>query len=126
MIITADITIAPPIITLTGGISLYINQTHIGANIVSNKSYDYTDGDNNPVPTGNTGDHGTSVAGIIAAVGWNNLGVRGVAPKAKLVGYNYTDGSNASISNFADAVVDYNAQHGTNYTVEEAKESLGQ
>ena len=29
-------------------------------------------------------------------------------------------------SSFADAVADYNAQHGTNYTVEEAKESLGQ
>ena len=76
----------------------------LSANIVSNKSYDYTDDDNNPLPTGNTGDHGTSVAGIIAAVGWNNLGVRGVAPKAKLVGYNITDGSNFSIGNFADAV----------------------
>ena len=29
-------------------------------------------------------------------------------------------------SSFADAVADYNAQHGTNYTVDEAKESLGQ
>ena len=29
-------------------------------------------------------------------------------------------------SSFADAVAAYNAEHGTNYTVEEAKESLGQ
>ena len=29
-------------------------------------------------------------------------------------------------SSFANAVADYNAQHGTNYTVDEAKESLGQ
>jgi len=35
------------------------------------------------------GDHGTSVAGIIAAVGWNGIGSRGVAPEAKLVGLNY-------------------------------------
>lgn len=35
------------------------------------------------------GDHGTSVAGIIAAVGWNGIGSRGVAPEAKLIGLNY-------------------------------------
>ena len=29
-------------------------------------------------------------------------------------------------SSFADAVAAYNAEHGTNYSVEEAKESLGQ
>ena len=29
-------------------------------------------------------------------------------------------------SSFADAVAAYNEQHGTNYTVDEAKESLGQ
>lgn len=32
------------------------------------------------------GDHGTSVAGIIAAKGWNNLGGRGIAPNAKIGG----------------------------------------
>jgi subtilisin family serine protease len=34
------------------------------------------------------GDHGTAVAGIIAAVGWNSKGSRGVAPHATLAGYN--------------------------------------
>ena len=48
----------------------------------------YDNSDNNPDPTGDDGDHGTSVAGIIASVGWNNKGGRGVAPSAKLVGYN--------------------------------------
>lgn len=33
--------------------------------------------------------HGTSVAGIIAARDKNNIGVRGVAPRANLVGYNF-------------------------------------
>lgn len=36
-----------------------------------------------------TGDHGTSVAGIIGARGWNNVGIRGVAPTARLSGINY-------------------------------------
>lgn len=36
-----------------------------------------------------TGDHGTSVAGIIGAAGWNGIGVRGIASEAKLIGYNY-------------------------------------
>jgi subtilisin family serine protease/subtilisin-like proprotein convertase family protein len=40
-----------------------------------------------------SGDHGTSVAGLIAAKGWNGLGGRGVAPDASLIGMNYL-GSN--------------------------------
>lgn len=35
------------------------------------------------------GDHGTSVAGIIAADGWNSEGGRGVAPGAVVAGLNY-------------------------------------
>lgn len=35
------------------------------------------------------GDHGTSVAGIIAAVGDNGLGTRGVAPDVELYGFNF-------------------------------------
>ncbi|MEL1227168.1 MAG: Ig-like domain-containing protein, partial [Candidatus Neomarinimicrobiota bacterium] len=34
------------------------------------------------------GGHGTSVAGIIAAKGWNNKGGRGIAPDASIIGYN--------------------------------------
>jgi len=33
--------------------------------------------------------HGTAVTGIIAAVGWNGFGSRGVAPSAKFGGYNF-------------------------------------
>lgn len=44
-----------------------------------------------PTRTGNGGDHGTSVAGLIAAVGWNELGGRGVSPDANLIGMNYLD-----------------------------------
>ncbi|MDK9683256.1 S8 family serine peptidase [Pseudoalteromonas shioyasakiensis] len=35
------------------------------------------------------GDHGTSVAGLIASTGWNGLGGRGVAPDSKLIGMNF-------------------------------------
>lgn len=35
------------------------------------------------------GDHGTSVAGVIAAVANNGLGIRGVAPEVALFGFNY-------------------------------------
>ncbi|CCN72502.1 S8 family serine peptidase [Vibrio nigripulchritudo] len=46
---------------------------------------------NDPTPTKASASHGTSVAGIIAAAGGNNEGVRGVAPQAGLKGYNYLD-----------------------------------
>jgi subtilisin family serine protease len=35
------------------------------------------------------GGHGTSIGGIIAAKGWNNIGVRGIAPNASIFGYNF-------------------------------------
>lgn len=37
------------------------------------------------------GDHGTSVAGLIAARGFNGVGGRGVAPLAKLMGFNWLE-----------------------------------
>ena len=42
-----------------------------------------------PFNPGTLGDHGTSVAGIIAASANNGIGGRGVAPSAKLRGYNF-------------------------------------
>jgi len=46
--------------------------------------------DGSDYPLDNHG-HGTSVAGLIAAVEGNNIGGRGVAPYANLVGFNYLD-----------------------------------
>lgn len=45
-----------------------------------------------PTSTANSGDHGTSVAGLIAAKGWNGKGGRGVAPDTGLIGMNYLGG----------------------------------
>ena len=38
-----------------------------------------------------TKSHGTEVAGIIAAHGWNFIGGRGVSPDAKIISYNYLE-----------------------------------
>ena len=70
-------------------------------------SYDFVNSDNDPTQPDpcsdedDCGGHGTSVAGIIAAKGWNNIGVRGVAPNASLFGNNYL--SNQTVTTMAQA-----------------------
>ena len=58
-------------------------------NIKDGYSWDFEYGDTDPTNPSPYGDHGTSVGGMIAAKGWNNLGGRGVAPDADLIGYNF-------------------------------------
>jgi subtilisin family serine protease/subtilisin-like proprotein convertase family protein len=58
-------------------------------NVLDGYSYDFENNDTDPTNPSYGGDHGTSVAGMIAAKGWNNLGGRGVAPNANLIGYNF-------------------------------------
>ncbi len=74
-------------------------------NVVLGKSYDYVDQDTDPSP----GDHGTSVAGVIAARDLNLLGVRGVAPRAELVGYNLLKAG--TLANASDAMTRDAAQN---------------
>jgi subtilisin family serine protease len=54
-----------------------------------------------PQPATTRGDHGTSVAGIIAAEGWNSLGVRGIAPASTVAGFRYI-GSAGDITRVLD------------------------
>ena len=61
------------------------------ADNVAAGSYDFVNQDTDPARAANDGDHGTSVAGLIAAKGWNNKGGRGVAPNASLIGYNFIE-----------------------------------
>lgn len=62
------------------------------ANVLAGKSFNFLTRQTDPSPpTSRTdperGDHGTGVAGVAAAKGWNHLGSRGLAPNASLVGY---------------------------------------
>ena len=52
-------------------------------------SWDFVNSSNNPTEQNSSGGHGTAVAGLMAAKGWNNLGTRGIAPNASIIGYNY-------------------------------------
>jgi subtilisin family serine protease len=55
-------------------------------NVIPGASVNTIDGsDDTSAPSGS---HGTSVAGIAASRGWNNIGGRGVAPEARLKAYN--------------------------------------
>jgi len=78
---------------------LEIAHPDLQANVVPGLSYNYTNGSNDP--TG--GEHGTAVAGIIAARDNNNLGGRGVAPRAGLVGYDAV--ADPTDANLEDAMV---------------------
>lgn len=71
---------------------LEIRHEDLAANVLPNRSLNLVAGAVDPTdPTSAAvdGDHGTSVGGLIAAVGWNGLGGHGVAPDAKLIGINY-------------------------------------
>lgn len=77
---------------------LEIAHEDLAANIAVGASHDYVTGCTDP--TG--GDHGTAVAGLVAARDDNGVGGRGVAPRANLVGFNLL--ANYSLSNEADAM----------------------
>ncbi len=69
---------------------LEIEHEDLKANVVPDKSYDYVVGEYaDPSPPRGAIGHGNNVAGVIAARDLNGVGVRGVAPRAELVGYNY-------------------------------------
>ena len=57
-------------------------------NLDLSMSYKYSDGSNIPSPINDRSPHGTCVSGIIAAKGWNDIGIRGIVPNARIVGLN--------------------------------------
>jgi subtilisin family serine protease len=84
---------------------LDINHEDLKDNVVLG-SWDYIDEDSDPSwdkeKDQREGDHGTAVGGIIGAVGWNNTGVRGIAPDVKLKGFRFIGDS--STENEIDAL----------------------
>lgn len=58
-------------------------------NVLAGKSFNFSNGSSDPSPAANQIklDHGTGVAGVAAARGWNNKGSRGTGPFASLVGF---------------------------------------
>ncbi|WOS39382.1 S8 family serine peptidase [Xanthomonas rydalmerensis] len=72
---------------IDGGLD--IRHEDLAANILPNGSHNFLDGSHDPKPSDVDDAHGTAVAGIAAAVGWNGKGGRGVAPQASLAGFNY-------------------------------------
>ena len=81
---------------------LEIAHEDLSANMVVNGSWDFVGNDLDPTNQANDGDHGTSVAGLLASVGWNGVGGRGVAPSASLKGFNLI--KNQLVSNYVSAL----------------------
>ena len=84
---------------------LEVAHEDLASNVAANgQSYNYVTLSSDPTndPADLASGHGTAVAGIAAARDLNNLGGRGVAPRATLVGYNFLQ--NTTLSNEADAL----------------------
>ena len=81
---------------------LEIGHEDLTANVVPGGSWDFANSDTDPTNTAaTTGDHGTSVGGLIAMTR-NTVGGIGVAPKAQLKGFNFL--SAQSQQNFVDSL----------------------
>ena len=77
---------------------LEITHEDLKENIIAEGSFNFLNNSTDPTSVSTDGDHGTSVAGVIGARGWNNIGGRGVAPKASLKGFNLLKaGTNANV-----------------------------
>jgi len=111
---------------------LEIAHEDLATNVISG-SWDFVDSDNDPtqpsqctqdeINAENCGGHGTSIGGLIAAEGWNNIGVRGIAPNASIFGANYLENQNGTEAqalgvNYPGGVTAdiYNMSYGYGYT----------
>ena len=88
---------------------LEICHPDLEGNVETSASYNFNSSDwhgssaTDPYFSNSLGDHGTSVAGIIAAVANNGIGGRGVAASASIRGYNYLE-ANADSGPFLDSL----------------------
>ncbi len=108
---------------------LEIAHPDLAANLVPGLSMDFLSGDDDPTNDLSVfGDHGTSVAGIVGSVGWNDIGGIGVAPEVGLAGMNFlfaqddtsraqTHGLFNSSVTVSDPVVAFNRSYGISYRI---------
>jgi len=75
----------------------------LAANIILNGSWNFINKTTDPTNTATNGDHGTSVSGLIASQVFNGKGGMGVAPEAKLKGFNFLSASQTT-TNFVDSL----------------------
>ena len=70
--------------------ALELAHEDLASNVLTGRSFNFINNSSDPSPAPNRTDqdHGTGVAGVAAARGWNGKGSRGIAPFASLVGYN--------------------------------------
>ena len=81
-----------------------VRHEDLANNVVCSGSYNFITRNNNPTNTSTRGDHGTSVAGLIAGVANNSVGISGIAPKANLRAYNFLQSGYQSYANYAIAM----------------------
>lgn len=83
-----------------------MEMTHpdLAPNVRVELGYDFLDGDANPSPNAATSGHGTCVAGLLAGVGDNGIGVAGVAFQSKMVAERLIDNGTLTSSKIAGAL----------------------
>jgi len=74
----------------------------LAANVIAGGSWNFNNSTTDPTSTATNGDHGTEVSGLIA-MARNTLGGIGVAPRARLKGFNFLS-SNQSEQFFLDSL----------------------
>lgn len=102
-----DLILGDQVRVATVDTGLEIGHEDIVENLTVGASYNFFNGSNQPTPDTTTGDHGTSVSGMISARGGNNEGMVGVAPSSELRAFkllNSKGGTSISISDQLAAI----------------------
>ena len=76
------------------------------------RGWDFTDSDNDPIPSSAAEDHGTKIAGIVGAVGNNSYGVSGVAWNVRIAALRVCDGTGTCPVSRIVSAIGYATQKG--------------